>query len=52
MGNTFEIWTWQFDSDGYKYRFIWGGEDQAEAFEKLKCLKATGDHPCLKLEWR
>lgn len=54
MGNTFEIWTWKDIHDGYGYKYVqlWVGEDEVEAFTELKRLKATGEHPCLKFEWR
>ncbi len=51
MGNTFEIWTW-LDRFGHSYHQIWVGEDKEAAFKEFERLKATGDHPCLKLEWR
>ena len=52
MGNTFEIQSWLPGEQGYVYKLQWAGEDQAEALAEFKRLKATGEHPCLKLEWR
>mgnify|MGYP003612878579 CR=1 FL=1 len=57
MGNTFEIHSWLPDTvyhgdSKYRYELLWSGEDETEAFAEFKRLKATGEHPCLKLEWR
>lgn len=52
MGNTFEIHSWLPGEQGYVYKLQWEGEDQGEALAELKRLKSTGQHPCLKLEWR
>ena len=52
MGNTFEIHSWLKGNLVYRYELLWSGEDEAEAFAEFKRLKATGEHPCLKLEWR
>ena len=53
MGNTFEIHAWLPYGEGkYGYMLQWTGEDEDEAFAELRRLKSTGQHPCLKLEWR
>lgn len=52
MGNTFEIHSWLPGEQGYTYKLQWAGEDQGEALAELERLKSTGEHPCLKLEWR
>jgi hypothetical protein len=53
MGNTFEIHSWlPTGEDSYKWKLLWTGEDQNKAFSTLENLKSTGEHPCLKLEWR
>ena len=53
MGNTFEIHSWlPYGETKYYWHHQWSGEDETEAFAELKRLKATGAHPCLKLEWR
>lgn len=52
MGNTFEIHSWLPYEGRFVYRLQWAGENQAEAFAEFERLKATGEHPCLKLEWR
>lgn len=53
MGNTFEIHSWLPYGEGkYGYMLQWTGEDEDEASAELRRLKSTGQHPCLKLEWR
>lgn len=53
MGNTFEIHSWLPYGEGkYGWHVQWTGEEEAEALAELKRLKSTGEHPCLKLEWR
>ena len=52
MGNTFEIHSWLQREGKYGYVLQWTGEDEVAALAELKRLKSTGEHPCLKLEWR
>lgn len=56
MGNTFEIWSWlvipEHKQGCFEWRQQWAGEDEAEALAELRRLKATGNHPCVKLIWR
>ena len=53
MGNTFEIHSWLPYGEGkYGWHLQWTGEDEASAITEMKRLKATAEHPCLKLEWR
>ena len=53
MGNTFEIHSWlPYGESKYGWHLQWTGEDETEAITEMKRLKSTGEHPCLKLEWR
>lgn len=48
---TFEVYFWTRNEDGYYWEMFWSGTDLIDALSKLKRAKEK-EKGCVKLEWR
>ena len=54
MGNTFTIEIWRKDEANVTYKYVryWGGENEEEAFKKLREVKKEHPEKPIQFTWR